>query len=206
MGININQYPFLFNNEKNNIEVNTFLDIFDECVYLYGTDVKYIKIENKNEEPIFGEYLKKILSNSINIRMFMEELSEFGGQSDLYSKFGLKITDEATLYISKRMIKENYGIVPMVGDLIFLEKASKLFEIQHIEDEAPSGFYPLGKNFVLKFSLKMYKYDNQEINSSLDDNIKKIENYIEQEVLKKNNEIELKKNEIVNDDEKEFFN
>lgn len=206
MGININQYPFLFNNEKNNIEVNTFLDIFDECVYLYGTDVKYIKIENKNEEPIFGEYLKKILSNSINIRMFMEELSEFGGQSDLYSKFGLKITDEATLYISKRMIKENYGIVPMVGDLIFLEKASKLFEIQHIEDEVPSGFYPLGKNFVLKFSLKMYKYDNQEINSSLDDNIKKIENYIEQEVLKKNNEIELKKNEIVNDDEKEFFN
>jgi len=176
--------PFKFNayydiNQAN--EANTFDNIMCEANNLYGHDLIYIEREVGTAEPIFGEYLSAKLTTGTPIRMFLEETQGWAGNAtDMYTKFGLQVTDEATfhcpittftrakddMYINSDLPASGYALsafYPKQGDLVYFLKGRKLFEILHIENEATPGFYSFGNRNAYVFKCKTYTFDHMEV-------------------------------------------
>lgn len=191
--IALNKAPFRFN-ENFNVneagEANTYNNIFNESVYLHGNDVIYIEREVLSPEPIFGEYLGSVLTQGTPMRLFCDELAQgaWGGAGDMYSKFGLQIQDEATFYCptltfaQAKWDEEQQKFLrffPKQSDLIYFVNGKKLFEIQHIENEALPGMYVFGNRNSYVMKCKLYTYDHNEVDvldESLPSEIKALDN------------------------------
>lgn len=174
------QPPFLFNavydiNQSN--EANTYNQIASEFQYLHGTDVVFMPRDVGVEEPIFGEYLAAKITKGIPLRVFIEEVEAWAGAGDMYSRFGLQVTDECTIHTNKTSWLQamqaiaGEDIYPKQGDLFFVHKAQKLFQISHIEDEATPGFYLFGNRTGYKIQCKMFSYNHEEISQAEGSNI-----------------------------------
>ena len=196
--ISLNTAPFRFNeNYETDVagEANTYNNIFAEAVYLYGVDVVYIERTLHTPEHIFGEYLGAVLNKGVPMRLFNEELAggAWNGGGDMYAKFGLQVTDEATFYGPKLIFEQAkinpdpttsteqpfLPFYPKQGDLIFFVKGKKLFEIHHIESEAAPGMYMFGNRNSYVFKTKLYTYDHSAVNAldiSLPDEVKALDN------------------------------
>lgn len=172
--------PFLFNavydiNQSN--EANTYNQIASEFQYLHGTDVVFMPREVGPEESIFGEYLASKIEKGIPLRVFIEEMEAWSGGGDMYTKFGLQVTDECTIHTNKTswLQATNFSlsadVYPKQGDLFWIAKAQKLFQISHIEDETTPGFYLFGNRTGYKIQCKMFSYNHEEISQAPDSNI-----------------------------------
>ena len=64
---------------------------------------------------------------------------------------------------------------PKEGDLIYFPLGERLFEIKRVESEKP--FYQLGKNYTYELSCELYEYENELI----DTNIEEVDNTVEDE-------------------------
>lgn len=181
-----NTSPFKFNanfdiNEAG--EANTYNQIYAEWCHLVGNDCIFIPREVRKAEPIFGEYLANRLNDGYPLRLFNDELAggqNWNGSGDMYSKFGLQITDETTFYCPTlvfQQLKVNEDpvtqdeqpfihIKPKVGDLIYYLNGKKLFEIKHIENEAAPGMYIFGNRNSYQMKCKAYTYDHSEISET----------------------------------------
>jgi hypothetical protein len=154
-------HPFLFSNQRNNREVKTLEGIYEESTYLFGTDVVYVKRTLAQEEPVFGEFLSKVAEEGVDMRLFVEQVEQFDG-ADMYSKFGLTLSDEMSVY-GPKVTFEDAGILPKPQDLVLHVPSNKLFEITHVADDREgAAFYPLGDNFSYKLSCKIYAHDYSE--------------------------------------------
>lgn len=149
-------------------EANTMDRLASEWYYLYGTDMIFLPREVNKEETTFGEYLSAVFNKGIPMRMFIEETEMWSGNGDMYSKFGLQVTDECTLFCTKSFFTEQTsGVYPKQGDLMYVPKSSKLFQISHLEDEIQPAFYLLGNRSGLKIQCKMFAYNHEVINQSV---------------------------------------
>jgi hypothetical protein len=72
---------------------------------------------------------------------------------------------------------------PKEGDLIYFPLGERLFEIKRVESEKP--FYQLGKNYVYELSCELYEYENELIDTAIEevDNTVEDEGYITTLVL-----------------------
>jgi hypothetical protein len=163
--------PFLFNQTYDITaagEANTMDQIASEFYWMYGTDLVFLPREVQSPDSILGEYLAASIEKGFPIRMFIEEMEAWGGGGDIYSKFGLQVTDECTLYINKtsffNAVSGTY--YPKQGDLFYVNKAQKLFQISHVEDEVQPAFYLLGNRSGYKISCKLFSYSYEGINQS----------------------------------------
>lgn len=195
--MNLNTSPFRFN-ENYDIdqagEANTYNNIFAEAVFLYGVDVIYIERTLKTPEAIFGEYLAAELTQGTPMRLFNEDLanSQWGGGGDMYAKFGIQVTDEATFYGPKlifQQAKQNpdpltnvdqpfLPFYPKQNDLIYFVRGKKLFEINTIETEAAPGMFIFGNKNSYVFKCKLYTYDHSAVaqNDSIPAEIQALDN------------------------------
>lgn len=159
--------PYKFNeiyDPNGSNECSLYLSVYNEFVHLYGTDLIYIERSPNEEEAIFGEFLAKAMIKGFPMRLFKEEVEGWGGSGDIYSKFGLQIQDECTIYCPKITFAQyTNGKFPKYNDLFYSVNAKKLFEISHIEDELPPSFYLLGNRSGYVFTCKTYVYDHAEI-------------------------------------------
>ena len=67
---------------------------------------------------------------------------------------------------------------PKEGDLIYFPLGERLFEIKRVESEKP--FYQLGTNYAYELSCELYEYENELIDTSIEevDNTVEDEGYI----------------------------
>lgn len=167
--------PFKFNNTYDinaSNEANTYNNIYSEFAYLYGSDIIFLPREVNKEETTFGEFLAATIERGYQMRLFIEESEAWSGNGDLYSKFGLQITDECTLFCNKLTFNQaTEGIYPKQGDLIYIVKSQKLFQISHIEDEISPTFYLLGNRAGYKIQCKLFSYHHESINQDPDSGI-----------------------------------
>ena len=188
-GVSATRKPFVMNQTytlEQPKEANLFDNIASEWYYLHGSDIIFLPREVNKEETTFGEYLSAVYNQGIPIRMFIEETEAWSGNGDMYSKFGLQVTDECTLYINKTSFANatngmslsvsalgtitvtgsSSQIYPKQGDLIYVVKSKKLFQISHIEDEVQPAFYLLGNRAGYKIQCKLFMYNHEVINQS----------------------------------------
>lgn len=146
-------------------EASLYNSVYTEFAWLYGTDIVFIERETYDAEPVFGEFMGKAFTRGTPMRLFVEETDGWGGGGgDQYTKFGIEVTDECTIFCPKITFEQaRPGLYPKYHDLIYVPKAKKLFEIKHIEDELPPAFYLLGNRSGYVFTCKTFVYDHSEI-------------------------------------------
>lgn len=163
--------PFLFNatyDLAQSNEANLYNNISSEYCYLYGRDTVFIPKEVGMTEEVFGEFLAARFDKGFPLRVFVEEMEAWGGGGDIYSKFGIQVTDECTIYLNKTSFNQaTSGVYPKQGDLFYIVTSQKLFEIQHIEDETAPGFYHFGNRTWYRVNCKLFSYNHEVINQSI---------------------------------------
>lgn len=158
--------------DKVRSEQTLFEDIIIESIKMYGQDVIYLPRDIVDRNTIFGEDYESRFDNAYTIEMYIEDTETFGGEGDLFQKFGLEIRDEATFIVAKRSW-ERYvgdyttGIRPNEGDLVYLPMSKKFFEISHVEHEQP--FYQISNLPVYKLQCRIFEYNDEDFDTGIDD-------------------------------------
>jgi len=84
-------------------EYDLFRSTTEEMINLYGIHVKYLITEKINQDDIFGEHSHIKIDNENVYEFFAkpEETDNWGGESDLYSKFGLQNLDTMNIFVGR---------------------------------------------------------------------------------------------------------
>lgn len=173
----VNQY---FNWQYQANEQSVMADIIDESIQNHGIDVKYLH-RTKDSDPLFAEDPSSSFNNAMVIEMYVEDVQNFNGDNDLFSKFGLQMDDQATLIVSKRRFKEqvllqpdqvqsDFGYKPREGDLVYVPFSDSVWEIKQVKND--SEYFQQGQNLVYRLAVSAFEYSHEEFNtgdSSVDD-------------------------------------
>lgn len=179
---NEKKYKFNFKNKNTNF---LYQSIIQQYIDQYGIDCYYIPL-NKYPSGQISDVLQEVVERNYTkvykLRMLLEDALLLQGQGDIFSKFGLDIQDEITLYISRKEIIERFtGEVidispgtsnisvkdydtnetkPKIADLIWVPFWNSLFKISFVEDQENkiSQF-----NSAYKLVMKKYHPSTSEI-------------------------------------------
>ena len=147
-------------------------DLIIESLKMYGQDVLYIPRETVTPDEILNEEYSKY-ERAYMIEMYIADTDGFGGEGNLYTKFGLEIRDQATFIVSRRQfarlvdIKENAirEERPREGDLIYLPLSKGLFEIKFVEHESP--FYQLSQFPTYEMQCELFEYSAEKFDTGI---------------------------------------
>ena len=165
-------------------------DLINEQLKIFGIDVYYIPRKLITTDNILGEVQSSKFDDSFLIEAYLNNYEGYAPDSDIMTKFGLRLKNEISLTISKERYQEfiapflvaieeglsdtsqsgfdlgNLVDRPKEGDLIWFPLGERLFEIKRVEHEKP--FYQLNKNYTYELQCELYEYENEEINTSID--------------------------------------
>ena len=148
-------------------EQNLAEDNIIELIQMSGHECQYIPRSMFSEDAFYHEAPNDKFENAYTVEMYVNSVSDFGGQGDFMSKFGLQVEDQVEFLVSrKRFLAETSIVNPSEGDLIYFPLSKHLFEIDFVEDEpgnigSINQFYSLGKlyTFLLKCTLFSFSYE-----------------------------------------------
>ena len=192
--------PFFLQGSKT--EQFLLQDVINEQLKIYGIDVFYLPRKIFKTDNIIREVQSSKFDDSFILEAYLNNYEGYNPNSDLMTKFGLRLTNEVSLTISRERFEEfitpflegitsgiKEGLItdytfedlvnrPKEGDLIYFPLGERLFEIKRVESEKP--FYQLGKNYVYELSCELYEYENELIDTSIEevDNTVEDEGYI----------------------------
>jgi len=192
--------PFFLQGSSN--EQFLIQDLINEQLKIYGIEVYYLPRKIFKTDDIIKEIQSSKFDDSFLIEAYLNNYDGYAPGSDLMTKFGLRLQDEISLVISKERYEEfiapflegissgiREGLIleydfanlisrPKEGDLIYFPLGERLFEIKRIESEKP--FYQLGKNYTYELSCELYEYENELVDTSIDevDSVVEGEGYI----------------------------
>lgn len=155
-------------------------DLLVQAIQQRGCDSHYIPRELIDEQAMFNEAEKNRFSQAKPIEMYVESISNFNGEGDLFMKFGgFSMTDTAVfVYASSRFDTELAGlrVEPIPGDLIYLDFADQMFEVQNVlRDE---DYRQWGKNRTWRLQVTKFKYAHEDVDTgvpSIDDMVGDLE-------------------------------
>ena len=77
-----------------------------EQIKMFGKDVYYVPRTLVNEDTVFGEDSLSSFNGAYLIEAYIEDANGFRGDGDLFSKFGVRISDQVTFIISRKRFTE----------------------------------------------------------------------------------------------------
>jgi hypothetical protein len=175
--------PFFL--QGSNLEQGLVQDLVNEQLRMYGVDVYYMPRQIFSEGKVIRDVIYSKFTNAFPIEAYIMNYEGFDQNSVLMSKFGVKVTDEMTLVISKEryelyiseLIKRlpdiKSSLRPCEGDLIYVPLSDSLMEIKFVENRRP--FYQLNKNYVYELRCEVYEIEDDEIrtgNYEIDSQVK----------------------------------
>lgn len=185
-----------FNNQGATREQILIEDMVIESIQNHGIDVYYIPRDSRSSvDELFGDDPVKSFTSAYPLDMYLETFSDFEGNQEFYSKFGLELQKSAKLVVARRTFERYLPTAtrntPKEGDLIWLPAQQKLMEITFVEQEknffqlgrggSRGGIDQLGKAFPYMYGLniEMFKYNGEFFNTGIIeiDNIQDEESY-----------------------------
>ena len=134
-------------------------DLVNEHLRMYGQEVYYMPRKYVGTDSIMRENILSRFDDAYPIEAYIANVEGFQGSGDLMTKFGIRVTDEATFIISKERFQDyiteimtnvesgedrrrqdedgNIAERPVEGDLIYFPLTDSLFEIKFVEHENP---------------------------------------------------------------------
>jgi hypothetical protein len=177
--------PFFI--QGTNTEQGLLQDLVNEQLKIYGIEVYYLPRKIFAEGKVIKEVLYSKFENAFPIEMYLMNYEGFDANSMLMSKFGVRITDEMTLIVSKErfdtyivelmklMNNIKNPLRPNEGDLIYVPLSNSLMEIKYVENRKP--FYQLQKNYVYELKCELYEFEDENIQTgveTIDQNFKDV--------------------------------
>ena len=167
-------------------EQNLVQDIINEQLRMYGIEVYYMPREFVSEGKVMKEVLYSKFTRAFPIEAYLVNYEGFDPNSILMSKFGVRVTDEMTLIISKERFETYIGSLmkeinlvknslrPNEGDLLYIPLSDSFMEIKYVENRKP--FYQLQKNYVYELRCEVYELEDEEVKTTIDDIDKSLKN------------------------------
>ena len=178
--------PFFLQGSKG--EQGLVQDLINEQLRMYGLDCHYIPRKLMTSRTIMREVTESRFDQAFPLEAYLMNVDGYAGQGDILSKFGVRVTTEATFVISKERFEESvapfleqqeddYEISnrPREGDLIFSPLGKKLFEIKYVEFEKPN--YQLRDIYTYQLTCEVFEYEDEVI----DTNVEKIDKVVQTE-------------------------
>ena len=189
--------PFFLQGSSN--EQFLVQDIINEQLKIYGVDVYYLPRKIFKTDDIIREIQSSKFDDVFMLEAYINNYDGYAPDSDIMTKFGLRLKNEISLTISRERYEEfiapflegissgiregritEYDFADLItrpkeGDLIYFPLGERLFEIKRVEHEKP--FYQLGTNYVYELSCELYEWENELI----DTNIEEVDNTVEDE-------------------------
>ena len=155
-------------------EKNLYEDLIIEQLKIYGQDTYYLPREEITKDSVLGNTTDKF-TDAYAIEMYVEDVNGFAGQGDLVGKFGLEVRDELTLVVARRtfeVLVDNTSNTlsinrPREGDIIWLERFKKFFQIDFVEDEDP--MYQINDLPIFKLKCSMWEYASESVETGVGD-------------------------------------
>lgn len=177
--------PFFLQGSPN--EQRLIQELINEQLKIYGVEVIYIPRKFVRKETILKEISSSKFNDNFAIEAYLNTYDGYSGQGDLLTKFGVSLKDEVTLTISKErfedfispFLDENSSEIelasrPREGDLVYFPLGQRLFEVKFVEHEQP--FYQLGKLYVYEIKCELFEYEDEVLDTTIDEIDTQIEN------------------------------
>ena len=181
--------PFFLQGSKG--EQGLVQDLVNEQLRMYGIECHYIPRKLMTSRTIMKEVIESRFDQAFPLEAYLMNIDGYAGSGDVLTKFGIRVTDEATFVISKERFEEavapfleqqedDYELSnrPKEGDLIFFPLGKRMFEIKFVEHERP--FYQLQKNYVYLLQCELFEYEDEVIDTNVNaiDEVVQTEGYI----------------------------
>jgi hypothetical protein len=153
-------------------------DLINEQLRMYGLDCHYIPRKLMTSRTIMKEVVESRFDQAFPLEAYLMNVDGYAGQGDILTKFGVRVTTEATFVISRERFEESvapfleqqeddYDISnrPREGDLLFSPLGKKLFEIKYVEFEKPN--YQLRKNYTYQLTCEVFEYEDEVIDTNV---------------------------------------
>lgn len=174
--------PYITTHETSYVPTqNLYENMIIESIQISGNDYYYIpRTLSDKVDQIFGEDVLSSFNSYAKIELYLENMSGYGGESEMLAKFGMEIRDTASFIVSRKRFTEE--VVPIVpesrnekvkwrpceGDLIYAPFSQSLFEIKFVEDEYP-GFYQLKKKYVWALRCELVQLNNEKFETGIEE-------------------------------------
>lgn len=168
-----------FNNYTYNRNEQELINgLIEECVQIWGMDVYYIPISTSIDKDIMlGDDPLKTFEQALLVEVYPETYTEYQGQGDFYSMFGLEIQNDIVITMSSRAfnkyIAKQAGITrPREGDLIYVPQTNnvgELFEIRYVDKNSDMSMFGKVNPFKFKMTLEKFRYNNETIDTGVPD-------------------------------------
>jgi len=125
---------------------------------------------------VYGEDPIRKFESAFQLEMYMSNSTEYLGEKDFFSKFGLEIKNRVNVIVSKRTftqrVPQNTFTRPREGDLIyvpFLNGTGELYEIVFTNQN--KDFMTLGrqKPYYYELELEKFKYSQEIVDTGMSD-------------------------------------
>lgn len=140
-----------------------------DAIKAKGIDVNYLIRDIVGEyDHILGEAENYEMTNANNvIEMYLENVEQWGGAGNLFSKFGVEIHDQATFIVSKSRFEEVFssqGVnYPREGDYIWFPFSKSMFQITEMVYDYP--FWQFGNNSVYVLKAELATFANEDFDT-----------------------------------------
>ena len=173
-------------------EQNLVQDIINEHLRMFGIEVYYIPRKCLKTDDIIREVISSKFDTNFVIEAYLNNYDGYGQSYDIMTKFGIKLTNELSLTISRERFEEfispflltileseesdpklddgatlNFATRPKEGDLIYFPLGERIFEVKRVEFENP--FYQLGKNYVYELKCELFEYEDEKIDTGIEE-------------------------------------
>lgn len=151
-------------------------DLIIESIQQMGIDLFYLPRENVNKDLLFGEDKISKFHKAYKVEFYVNSIDNFGGESDILTKFGLEIHDELNLVVSVRRFMEavavpfdqlSYMTRPREGDIVFFPFDPGIFEVSFVEDKP--YYFQAGKIHTYELKLKKLESAGENIRTGIEE-------------------------------------
>jgi hypothetical protein len=165
-----------FNNYGAHSEQRLIEDIIVESIKIMGFDAYYLPNDNDAaRDLLFGEDPIKKFKSAFPLELYLSNSTEYMGEKEFFSKFGLEIRNNVNVILSKRSfsqrVPQNTFTRPREGDLVyipFLNGTGELYEIKFTNQT--KDFFMLGRKvpYFYELELEKFKYSQEIIETGVD--------------------------------------
>ena len=152
-------------------------DLIIESIKIYGHDVYYLPRTSVKQDEVLGEDVLSRFENAYPLEMYLTNVQGWEGDGELFTKFGIQVTDQATFVVSKRRWEDVVGSNldellqlpsrPAEGDLLYFPRTNSMFEIKFVQHLNP--FYQLNKFYIYSMSCELYQYSSEKFDTGVEE-------------------------------------
>ena len=152
-------------------------DLIVESIKIMGFSAYYLPNNNDAaRDLLYGEDPVKFFKTAFPLEMYLSNATEYNGDREMFTKFGLEIRNQVSVIVSKRTfsqrVPQNTFQRPREGDLIYipiLNGTGELYEIKFTNQT--KDFFQLGRKlpYFYELELEKFKYSQEVISTGIAD-------------------------------------